>query len=75
MIFSCNVGDTVDAESQKMLLQDVLIHHPRREEKFGCGVISVKVNLLSLFRSKFRYLCFILQVMSMTIVALTLVGG
>ncbi|BBN04561.1 protein MpNRPD1 [Marchantia polymorpha subsp. ruderalis] len=44
LLKSCNVGDTVDAESQKMLLQDVLIHHPRREEKFGCGVISVKVD-------------------------------
>ncbi|KAG6543384.1 hypothetical protein Mapa_015298 [Marchantia paleacea] len=44
LLQSCNVGETVDAESQKMLLQDVLIHHPRREEKFGCGVNSVKVD-------------------------------
>jgi hypothetical protein len=38
------VGERVQRDVEKFILEEVLAHHPRREEKIGCGVDFIKVR-------------------------------
>lgn len=40
-----HVGERVQGDVEKMLLEKVLVHHPQQAEKIGCGVDYFKVGI------------------------------
>ncbi|CAM6122097.1 unnamed protein product [Calypogeia fissa] len=39
-----HIGDRVQADVEKMIVEDVLAHHPQSEAKIGCGIDHIKVD-------------------------------